>query len=1058
MNRFSGSKITQQMYTRERRGVYRGTEGFDTVAKSESLDNNFVKKILHPFCLYDAPAELTARGEKNEELYPAALHLFHTESGETVLGQSRYLAADFTGQRSAFFAHNFVVPPIRSEEILESYRAYLHADFAENYAGELGGTLPELADIPTVEQGQNADPQRTLRTLGFTEDLFKALLQAAMSSVAGKKKIYVSLDVPVTELSRSAVELTEVLFAALPYDFRRRLGVITYANEPKSRKYIHLTFVEKGSIRPSDRSIEKDFVFDLASGRVLNTDFGDSRQPYAELAWKALQQPGRGLEDFARFADSLLTDEGLDRKLSLAVYNELAVFYEIEQGNESLYTENKQAVLGGLLSYLKPEGALTSRVRLNDMFLERFDREYDLIRQKGIPVPEILEQFVEYFTLRGHNYRVKIVDYFINGMLNAQAAGREDALSAAYGIIESNDELSASFFKRVLAQTYFRKALLEPYMELRLSAAAKSAEVLRFVAHWGRFLPEALQQSFVRDTVKDYLLEKLRQESDPVAAVAAIHESVDKAEKERRRGSGLYPEAMLLLEELETAADRFLLSRVSLDELTQEQLLEISFLRYRDIADWQPPLDSITRQKMGALRAAYRWFGEENPTEEIFAGLSPRELDDVQLLGRRWLKESRSIEPFERLPLAFYHSSDRKDGPLDYDTLLELVKRKAGNDKEKVYRFLAWSQGNPLFSISSKKLWPGYRRAILKYFTSSDREAFKNRDFRKSYVSAAGPALQNVYNEARSQLASPLARWVSRSRFQILISGCVIGVLLIAAIITISMLRPDSPDTALPANSALPSATNGAGGLPPATVRLGSGANGGSLVFTFAAAADCSAFHPAEISVVSSGNVTEDYKVKATTGSCQVASPEAAAGDAAAGGDGAAGAGAGSKGGAQASAPAKGADAGAASAGVDGAAGAVAGSKGGAQASAPAKGADAAAASAGADGANEGAVNEEAAGGNAGAATPSPAAGDTAQGSPGASGAVPEASAYEVTVQLEAGAKLAAGDVIKAGEYTLTLQPALGAVTDSTPSAGADASPAAEPSPTASPSPGKKAK
>lgn len=102
MNRFSGSMITQQMYTRERRGVYRSTEGFDTVAKSESLDNNFVKKILHPFCLYDAPAELTARGEKDEELYPAALHLFHTESNETVIGESRYLAADFTGQRSAF--------------------------------------------------------------------------------------------------------------------------------------------------------------------------------------------------------------------------------------------------------------------------------------------------------------------------------------------------------------------------------------------------------------------------------------------------------------------------------------------------------------------------------------------------------------------------------------------------------------------------------------------------------------------------------------------------------------------------------------------------------------------------------------------------------------------------------------------------------------------------------------------------------------------------------------------------------------------------------------------
>ncbi|OKP92883.1 hypothetical protein A3842_01715 [Paenibacillus sp. P3E] len=1023
MNRFSGSMITQQMYTRERRGVYRATEGFDTVAKSESLDHNFVKKILHPFCLYDAPAELTARGEKNEELYPAALHLFHTETNDTVIGQSRYLAADFTGQRSAFFAHNFVVPPIRSEEILEGYRDFLHADFAGSYAGELGGTLPELRAIPALQQERSTNPLTILSALGITEELFKSLLQAVMVSVAGKKKIYVALDVPIVELSRHALELTEVLFASLPYDFRRRLGVITYASEPKSRKYIHLTFVEKGSLRPGDRSIEKDFVLDLASGRIMNADFGDSRQPYAELAWKTLKQPERGLEDFAHFADSLLPGESVERKLSLALYNELAVFYEIEQGNEELYTENKQAVLGGLLSYLKPEGALTSRVRLNDMFLERFDREYDLIRQKGIPVPEIMEQFVEYFTLKDHNYRVKIVDYFINGMLNAQSAGREDALAAAYGMIESNDELSASFFKRVLAQPIFRRALLEPYMESRLSAASRSADILRFVVHFGRFLPEALQQSFVRDTVKEYLLEKLQREADPVAAVAAIHDSVDKAEKERRRGSGLYPEALSLLEELMTAADRFLLNRVSLDELTQEQLLEISFLRYREVTDWQPPLDAITRQKANALRAAYRWFGEEKPTEEIFAGLSPRELDDVQLLGRRWLKESRNIEPFERVPLAFYHSSERQDGPLDYETLMELIKRKAGDDKERVYRFLAWSQGNPLFSISNKKLWPGYRRAILKYFLSSDRDAFKSRDFRKSYTAAAGPALQNVYNEARSQLASPLARWVSRSRFQLLISGSVLGIVLIAVMIAVSVLRPDPADTALPEGSAQPSATSGAGALVPATVRLGGGTTGGSLVFTFAAAADCSAFKPAEVRVVSSGDVTEDYKVTATTGSCLVVSPK----------PGAAGTGT------DASAPA----------GSDSGADAAAGAEGSAEAGAPAAtdGTDTGAGQK--TGSTASAGVKGAAGGNAGAATPSPAAGGTAPGAPGASGAVPEASAFEVTVQLEAGAKLAAGDMIIAGEYKLILQPASGKAADSTPGAGADATSSTKPSPKA---------
>lgn len=99
---FPFRNIQQQMYTRERRGVFRSAEGFDTVARSSGLEPSYIKKVLHPFCQYEAPAELTARSEKDAEAYPAALHLFHTETGETVLGRSVFQPADFTGLRSAF--------------------------------------------------------------------------------------------------------------------------------------------------------------------------------------------------------------------------------------------------------------------------------------------------------------------------------------------------------------------------------------------------------------------------------------------------------------------------------------------------------------------------------------------------------------------------------------------------------------------------------------------------------------------------------------------------------------------------------------------------------------------------------------------------------------------------------------------------------------------------------------------------------------------------------------------------------------------------------------------
>lgn len=1009
MSIHSEAGVAQQMYTRQRRGVFRSTEGFDTVAKSESLDNNFVKKILHPFCLYDAPAELAARGEKDESLYPPALHLFHPDSGETVLGQSVFQAADFTGLRSAFFTHNYVLPASRAEEIVRDYGDYLHADFAEGFSGEPGEPLPELGGIP-VSRRNPPRPADVLKSLGVDRAIFSNLLQAIMQSVSGKKKMYISLNVPVSELSARAADLTEVLLGCLPLEFRRRLGVITYAKEPQSRKYIHLTFVENGSLRPGDRAIEKDFIFDLAAGRILNADFPASSQPFLELAWELLLRGKGAADDFAGFADMMLGGEPAERKLSLAAYNELAVFYRIEQGDEALYQENKSAVLNGLLSYLGGEGALESKIRLNDLFLERFDREFDTVRQKAIPEMAVLESFRDYFSLKGHNYRTRIVDYFINGMLNAQNAGRTDSLEEAFGVVESGGELAAAFFRKLLTTPVFARLLFQPYVESRLASAANAAGLLEWIGHWDRFMPEALRQPAVHDALLDYLPEKLERERDPVGAVAAIHGRIEQAEKDRRRRAGIRPEALALQKELAAAADRYLLERLSLDDITQEQLLELSFVRYAlDMGEWDPPLDLHSRRKANVLRTAYRWFGEENPDEHIFDGLSPQELDDVQLLGRRWMKESPGAEPFARLPLAFYHSSAREGGPLEYDALLEHVRRKGEGGKEAVYRFLAWSQDNPLFTISSRKLQPGYRRAILKYFASHDREAFKSREFRKTYMAPAGPALQNVYGEARGQAASPLAKWVRRRRFQLMIFGAAVIVLLVAGTLAARLLKGGG-DEAAPAASPQPSPTQSAAGAGylEAAAYLERGGGGGSLLFAFASPDACREFNPAEIEVDAGTGQAEVYKVDSLVHDCGLpgsASPSNAGG--AAGSAGAAGSGAAASGG-----------------GTAGNAGSGQGQVDTASADESKAAGDSLSASAGPSAANGGTVP---------ASSPSPpgepAAGSSiadspAPGSSGGSGGSSAVAPNQVKVTLVSAPKLTAGSTVKAEDYTLVLMEA----------------------------------
>lgn len=187
--------------------------------------------------------------------------------------------------------------------------------------------------------------------------------------------------------------------------------------------------------------------------------------------------------------------------------------------------------------------------------------------------------------------------------------------------------------------------------------------------------------------------------------------------------------------------------------------------------------------------------------------------------------------------------------------------------------------------------------------------------------------------------------------------------------------------------------------------------NGVKLLFSFTDAAECSAFKPERIGVESASGVT-DYEVKATVNSCQAAAGAGVDGDA----KGNAGAGADGDASGKAGAGVDGDAKGETGAGVDG----------------DAKGE----AGAGVDSDASGRVDAGVEGGADSGATASPAAAGT-----------PPSRVYEVTVELSAGAKLAVGDMITAGRYSLQLAADPG----SAPEATATAAPSAEPSASASP-------
>lgn len=871
----SPTLIQQQLYTRERSGIFRGTEGFDTVAASDGLDSVFIKKQLHPFCGYDAPAELTSRGEKEAGSYPPAIHIFHTDSGDTVLGRSIYQPVDFTGLRSAFLTHNYVISSARQDEIVANYYSYLEADFADRYYPEIGRQLPELEQLPQLPQHlqnnlSDLTTEKLLHELKLDEKGFKQLLFAVMTAVGeGRKKVYVALDVPAERISQYAVALLKMLYGCLPFELRRRFGFLTYAKEPQSRKFIHLQFVERGSLRPNDRGIEKEYVFDLASGRMPQDEIDEIRQPYLDFVWRAIGDLER-LKDFHRFADEMLAGMEPQRRTLLSSYHELCVFYQIEAGNWELYETHKLTVLRGLLSYLEPAGALDTRERLNDIFLAAFDLEFDLMKQRKVAQLPVVECFRDYYRLENRSFGIKFINYLIHALHHILKGEEPELAPSLYSLVESQSELSRAFFDTVLKHGELSTILFDPYLQSKLAETQGSKEVLNVVHSWVVAHPDLLWNSSFKEYAVSSLTDKLRKEPRLLPAVHMALENIRKWGRTPLPDSGITVADSELAELLSLAAKRLLLSELELDKLSQDQVISATFLGDMDaFAGLQ--LEGKLRSHAAMLQALYQWFAQREPTEAIFQKISIGDVERLQELGRKWLQSSIEAAQFGRIVLAFYQDSN--SGSVDHTRVLDYLHRYV-TDKEKIYEFMLWSQGHPFFA-QSRSLVPGYSSALLTYFKKHDRGAFKNKDYRTRYFDKAGAPLAKVFAEARLALSSPLKRFLVQNgkKVRMTILAVASGLVVIAGALFImqqqGLLGPKAPFevTPPPVPVVEPDAF-----VYAEHVAGDSGEETTSLIFLFTDPELCYAFVPSALSIESPGQLAQQFTNLKYDSNCSVES------------------------------------------------------------------------------------------------------------------------------------------------------------------------------------------
>lgn len=806
--------IQQHYFTRDREGIFRTNEGFDTVAKSAGLDNGFIKAALHPYCVYKAPQELLARGEADESRYPEAFGVFHADNGDLVIGRTVYVSADFTGQRSAFFTHHYIVPKERQEAFVrEPERLFALRGFRDGYDIQDGKTIPELDELDYDAAAKPEDPDRLLGRLKLDRTGFLQLLYAVMASLTNKKKVYVALDADVTAGSAEAKRLMELVYRCLPYAMRRQLGFVTYQSEPEGKQHYHVMFVEKGSIRLPDRQLEKDYLFDLPNARIHGVDLSGSEHSHLDYVWEHRRDPA-GLQRFYDFCEEALQDAAQPAAFAVATYSQLCGLFRIERGQDSLYEQDRAGTVKSILQYLTAETAGRKK-RLNDLLGKLIRKE--LMDGDSVPTAEFVTPLLDYYAFADEGTKTLLIASFA---LYIRRASSGD-IRAAVPLIDPLRKQSAVFLA-VLKQLYEQHPqTAEQYAAYRITASGSVKEFLEEIKFWLMSADDLLLQHFFRNEV----LKKMKR--------------LLKAEKSRRfelaKNSYIYfdrlperegkPQFEDFCMQIKLEIQLELMEDLTPTELSYEDFMQLEFMLDPPQPDLLHNLNSGERMTLDLLIAVYQVLTLERrkPSDVVTSieKLGPLDLERAQELLKRTLGDKVGPETFGKIACAFIRPDAGARGGggyeagYDFDRMLEYVAaRTRGTDT--IYEFMLWSAGDSRFSGGSG-IDVHYRAALTRYFDRHDPKAFKNKPVQDLLLDVPNEAFAAVFKEIKLKQAPGILQFVLRRKRKLFRLGILVLPLLLIIVLlstfwtpmTGAILRPAPTLTveALPEKTAQPVVT-----------------------------------------------------------------------------------------------------------------------------------------------------------------------------------------------------------------------------------------------------------
>ncbi|UQZ83814.1 hypothetical protein SK3146_03021 [Paenibacillus konkukensis] len=765
-------KIQQQYFTRDREGIFRTSEGFDTVAKSAGLDNGFIKSVLHPYCVYKAPQELLGRDETDSSLYPKTLTVFRADSGELVIGRSVYVQTDFTGQRSASFTHQFIVPGERQEPFVrEPNRLLRIRDFRSGYDIRGGKSIPELDEVAFDPAGSAEEGDRLLAAQGIDSRLFQQLIYAVMSSAANKKKVYISLAADVADSAEQARLLLEIIYRCIPYAFRRQLGFTTFNSEPEAKQNIHIVFVEPGGLRLPDRRVEKDYVFDFAGQKWLNTELPGQNHALLDWIW-AHHNDKRRLDELFDFCEQALQGEAGALSLAIPTYYQLGMLYEIEQGSEAQYDNNRAGVMNALLTYLDKESA-ERKPRLKELFIRLLRK--DVSDGEAIPTADYMKSLIAYYDFAEEGEQALLVQcfmIFMNRLAGKSGEGIEKAAQLSDLLLGR-----VSLFGLVMKELHKQSAATaEQYVAYRLKQIQSAERLKEEIMFWLKQAEDVtLEPFFAREVTgkQEQLLQ--REARKRIETAVSLHDFY--GELPSRSGRKQFG---AVCRQWQLEVKLALLEELDLTQLSYEDVVALGF-----IAD---PLDEelfrhankTRRQQLILTGILYCSLmlrpGEEEEAVDALQGLGPVELDNVQAALRRLLAGRIDPSRYSSILLAFYRPDSERglyeSNEYDYDGLLEFIAANSF-EADKVHDFLLWSASDSRFVDERGVINPHYKAAVSKYFQVREPRAFKDKQVRQKLLETDNESFAALFQTIKLRQSGKLAQFIARNKRKLVRGGLI---------------------------------------------------------------------------------------------------------------------------------------------------------------------------------------------------------------------------------------------------------------------------------------------